>query len=305
MGICALCLKDEILVASHVIPAFAYRWLKETGATGFLRSAANVNLRIQDGRKHNLLCTQCESVLNDYETKFANMIFYPYVNQELSDAGIAKGKIEFFTYADWLLRFIISIHWRLIVTQEAPKHIPNKLLASLNNMRDPWRNFLLKESDYTGTCESHIIFLQNLAAGRGTLPSNINKNINFYLLRSVDGTGISSRDKIGVYSKIGPIAFMTTIRPCHFANAADTHVRMKGKIKTAQKVKNQSITKFIFITRPNEAFLNANYSEKQLNIMEKSYRVNPEKVKKSLTIKAAEADLILKYKMEKSHKLDD
>jgi hypothetical protein len=301
MGICALCLKEERLVASHLIPAFVFRWLKETGATGFLRGGTNVNLRMQDGKKHDLLCIQCEGVLNNYETNFANMIFYPYVNQELSDSGIATGKIGSFIYTDWLLRFVISIHWRLIVTHDAPtdKHIPQKLLTCLNNMRETWRKFLLKESDHTGDCESHIIFLRNLAAGQGTLPPNINDNINFYLLRAVDGTSISSRNKIGVYSKVGPIAFMTTIRPNKFVNAVDTRIRMKGKIKTAQVIKNQLIAKFVFITRPNEAFSKAKYSEKQLQVIENAYKANPEKAKRSMTMRAAEADLILKHKKGK------
>jgi hypothetical protein len=303
MGICALCLREERLVASHIIPAFAYRWLKETGATGFLRAGSNVNLRMQDGKKHNLLCIQCEGVLNNYETNFANTIFYPYVSRELSDAGIATGKIGYFIYTDWLLRFVISIHWRIIVTHNAPtdKHIPKKLLTCLNNMRETWRKFLLKESDHTGDCESHIIFLRNLAAGQGILPPNINDNINFYLLRAVDGTSISSRNKIGVYSKVGPIAFMTTIRPNKFVNAVDTRIGMKGKIKTAQVIKNQLIAKFVFITRPNEAFSKANYSEKQLKIIDDAYRANPEKAKKSMTMRAAEADLILKHKIGKSY----
>jgi len=302
MGICALCLKEERLVASHLIPAFAYRWLKETGATGFLRGATEVNHRVQDGKKYNLLCMQCEAILNNYETNFANIIFYPYVRRELSDAGIATGKIGYFIYTDWLLRFVISIHWRIIVTHNVStdKHIPKKLVTCLNNMREPWRKFLLKESDHTGDCESHIIFLRNLAAGQGTLPSNINDNINFYLLRAVDGTSILSSNKIGVYSKVGPIAFMTTIRPNKFVNAADTRIRMKGKIKTGQIIKNQLIAKFVFITRPNEAFSKANYSEKQLNVIDNAYRANPEKVKKSMTIRAAEADLILKHKKEES-----
>jgi len=301
MGLCALCLKEELLVASHLIPAFVYRWLKETGATGFLRGATKVNLRVQDGEKRNLLCMQCEGIFNNYETNFANMIFYPYVNEELSDAGIGTGKIGYFIYADWLLRFVISIHWRLIVTHNTlpDKHTTPKLLTCLNNMREPWRKFLLKETNHTGDCESHIIFLRNLAAGQGTLPSNINDNINFYLLRAVDGTTISSRNKIGLYSKVGPIAFITTIRPNKFVNAADTRIRMKGKIKTGQIIKNQLIARFVFITRPNEAFSKAKYSEKQLKVIDNSYRANPDKAKKSMTIRAAEADLILKYKKGK------
>jgi hypothetical protein len=298
MDICALCLRRKQLVASHILPAFVFRWLKETGATGFLRDAVNSNLRMQDGKKQNLLCKQCEGVFNNYETNFANSIFYPYVRQELSEAGVATGAIKYFNYNDWLLRFVISIHWRLIVSHDAPinKPIHPKLLTCLNNMKESWRKFLLKESEYTGDCESHLIFLQNLAAGKGTLHPKINDNINFYLLRTADGTRISSKNKIGVYSKIGPIAFITAIRPNKFTNADDSRIRMKGKIKTAQSIKNQHIARFIFITRPNEAFSKVIFSEKQLKVMEDAYRANPEKVGKSMTIKAAEADLILKYK---------
>lgn len=298
MDICALCLRQERLVASHIIPAFVFRWLKETGATGYLRGAVNANLRMQDGKTQHLLCKQCEKVLNNYETNFANIIFYPYVRQELSEAGIATGTIGYFNYHDWLLRFVISIHWRLIVSHDVPadKQIHSKLLTCLNNVKEPWRKFLLKETEHTGDCESHLIFLQNLAAGKGTLPFNINDNINFYLLRAADGTTISSRNKIGVYSKIGPIAFITTIRPNKFNNAADSRIRMKGQIRTAQSIKNQHIARFIFITRPNEAFLRVKYSEQQLKAIEDAYRANPEKVRRSMTIRAAEADLIIKHK---------
>ena len=95
---CRLCQQDKNLRESHIIPAFVYRWIKETSATGFLRFVKNVNLRVQDGVKVKLLCDDCEGILNVFETKFSHEIFYPYVNKELNEEGVAKGNIKSIKY---------------------------------------------------------------------------------------------------------------------------------------------------------------------------------------------------------------
>ena len=94
MSKCALCHNVKELKDSHIIPAFVYRWIKETSATGYLRFSENINRRYQDGRKIKLLCLDCEERFNKYETSFSNNIFYPYANKELNNVGIAQGKIK-------------------------------------------------------------------------------------------------------------------------------------------------------------------------------------------------------------------
>lgn len=62
-GICALCQAESVLLLSHIIPKWSYRWLKGEG--GILQSRANgqIELRSQDGDKHYLLCASCEQYL--------------------------------------------------------------------------------------------------------------------------------------------------------------------------------------------------------------------------------------------------
>ena len=296
---CALCLKEKELLDSHIIPAFAFKWIKNTSATGFLRTAITPNLRQQDGLKSKLLCKRCEGLLNDYETLFTKNIFYPYVETELDDSGIATGRIKYFGYDDWLLRFIISLHWRFLVTKDYSSGSDlAKFGKVLDDIKEYWRQFLLKEKNHTGKCESYIIFFQNLASGEGYFPPNMNDKINYYLLRSTDGGPVISegKNKLGVFSKIGPIAFLTTIKPDKLKNTTDSQVHMRGKVKTAQHLYNPILNRFFFIDRPNEVIPKMNFSKRQWDKIENSYKKNLDRAEKSMTLKAVEADMLLKMK---------
>src|SRR6185437_16000526 len=96
---CRLCGQMAALQESHILPAFVFKWLKETSATGFLRFGQEPNKRVQDGMKRNWLCSPCETRLNLWETQFATNIFHP-VND---DDG---PRVE---YGDCLLKFCASI----------------------------------------------------------------------------------------------------------------------------------------------------------------------------------------------------
>jgi len=294
---CGLCQKEKPLLDSHIIPAFVFKWIKNTSATGYLRFLENINLRAQDGKKTKLLCSDCENILSVVETKFANAIFYPYVDYELDQNGVAKGKIRFFDYDDWLLRFIISIHWRLTVVRDAAsKRIPIGYEKLIKKFEEQWRNLLLDETKDTGLCESHLIFLQNLATAEGCFPPNLHEKVNFYCLRATDGTIIFSDRVLGVFSKIGPIAFYTFIKPHHLKRATDTKVRMKGKMITAQKIGNPNLVEFLLIHRPNEVMDSVSYSENQKQIIENAIKKNPGKASDSLTASALLGDLIIRKK---------
>lgn len=293
MNKCQLCKKNRDLCDSHIIPSFVYKWIKNTSATGYLRFIKNFNLRVQDGRTVKLLCEDCEGIFNIIETHFSKRIFYPYVNEELDENCVAQGNIKYFKYDDWLLKFIISIHWRIIVASEREKETPDKHVHKINEFENIWRNFLLGERKDTGLCESHIIFLQNMAAGRGNFHSIINEKINYYLLRSTDGTIIFSNSNLGVFSKIGPIAFFTFIKPHKIKNSANTRIKMRGKQTTIQSILNPDIVNFLFINRPNEAMDKLIISDKQQTVIDKSILKNPDRSINSLSAVAFESDLIL------------
>ena len=144
------------------------------------------------------------------------------------------------------------------------------------------------------SAKSRIYFLQNLIAGEGFLPPAMNDRVNFYLLRATDGTLVSSHKKLGLFSKLGPIAFFTTLKPNRLTESDDTRIRLNGRIKTAQRILNPVIVDFIFITRPNEAMSRMNFSATQNKKIKEAYFNNLDKVEKSMTLNVLESDLYLK-----------
>jgi hypothetical protein len=292
---CKLCKKEKVLELSHIIPAFVYKWLKNTSATGFFRDYESPNVRRQDGQKIKLLCGECEDLLNIYETEFSKRIFYPYVSEELDQFGVAQSKIPYFDYSDWLLRFIISIQWRVASTDKlSAKDYSNNLFELKSIQVEYWRQFLLKERDNTGVNETYMLFLQNLAGAFGSWPENLSPKINNYVLRSIDSTSASSATKIAMYFKLGPMAFFTTIKPNSMKNVSDIRVKMRGRIKTAQHLDNEDINNFVLITRPNEIAPMYNISDKQQSKINETLLKNPDRVVNSLSIGATEGDRILK-----------
>jgi hypothetical protein len=162
-------------------------------------------------------------------------------------------------------------------------------------MVSTWRDFLLKRRYDTGENQTHLFFLQNLAAGKGSLPTKISDRVNYYLLRTVDFTPTYTESgDLGIYSKIGPIAFFTSLKPPSLKNTPDSRIGMRGKLYTVQRILNTSICNFIFINRPNDALAKMEISEKQQEIMERSYNKDIERSKNSMTIRAFEADIILR-----------
>lgn len=98
ISICYLCKKEAILQESHLIPSFVGKWLKKTSITGYFRQSINPNLRKQDLLKQHLLCKDCEIMISKYEDKFFEDIFFPYVNEELDEWGIAQSKVKEIIY---------------------------------------------------------------------------------------------------------------------------------------------------------------------------------------------------------------
>ena len=295
MPSCALCRKDKRLRDSHITPAFATRWIKETSATGFIRNSIEPDRRVQDSRKLELLCDECEQVFSNDEREFANKVFYPYTQKELSAKGVATATVKEIPYDRWLLRFILSVQWRVLITSD-PQKWGDKFHSTLMEAQEGWRRFLLSESSTSGAGDTHIIFLQNLAAAQGMFPARMADQVNRYLLRSIDATPALSRKAAAVYSKLGPIAFFTSFRPDPLPNSHSTRVRMRGVLTTAQRLRNTDLTEFVFITRPNEALTRIKMSDKQKEKVAETYRKNLDRAAKSMTVHVARSDYELRQR---------
>ena len=140
---CALCGREPRDELSHVIPAFVYRWLKESSPTGFFRAASNPNRRLQDGEKRPLLCRSCEDRFSILERQFADSVFH-----EVHRRG---NHALNFRYDDWLGRFCVATSWRsLVYAIEAHPGVslPMGHDAAAHTALARWRAFLLRESPH-------------------------------------------------------------------------------------------------------------------------------------------------------------
>ena len=271
---CALCDEKKELKQSHIIPSFVGKWLKKTSPTGYLRQIIKPNKRVQDITKEYLLCNECEQLFSSFEDLFAKKVFYPYVNEELDEWSVAKGNIKEIQYDEWLLKFIASLQWRALVKTEWKKinidsRVKEKFYKKTSELEKNLKDYLLDNRKDTGVTRHYVIFLQNLAAGKGTLPENISSKVNTYLCRSVDSTIAHSNSGLFLYTKTGPIAVVSAILPESLSNMNDAHIHLRGKLKTAQGLSNSNVNRFIFIDRPNSSMKLYKVSEEQQKKIDK------------------------------------
>jgi hypothetical protein len=202
MPACALCKNEASLRASHIIPKFVFRLLRETSATGFMRSGLNPKKRAQDGLKVALLCDDCEQLFSRWERDFANEVFTPMVREKVAEV----------TYSDWLLKFCVSISWRVLTHvsgQNLLSHLGQQQKRQSARALDRWSQFLLGKVSHPDRFEQRLVILSTL---RTAPPGRLwQPNSNRYILRSVDVDIASNESSAFTFSKIGPIALFGMI----------------------------------------------------------------------------------------------
>jgi len=289
-----------------MLPKFVIKWIKDTSATGYFRMATNPNRRQQDGKKMEFLCNNCEQRFSVFEKYFAEHVFRPYVENELNEWGVATNTITSFDYNESLLAFILSVNWRILAyhIEKGLSDLPAATQKKLTKQENSIRKYLLQECDISGSNSSYLIFLQNLASGSGSLPPRMDPDINFYLLRSVDGTLVTSPNgKTGfAYSKLGPFALITSLIPDSIPKMSPLRVRKKGHISTSQQLTNTDITEFLFIDRPKEVSENLTYSDKQQKQISRAIERNPDRANESMSAKMLISRQLMKDTIEENQR---
>lgn len=192
IGVCALCGEERELMKSHIIPAFAYRWLKKSSGNGHIRSTQNPNKRIQDGFKKRLLCNECENRFSRAETEFANKIFHPYTTA-------SGGRLWYF---EWMMYFCTSVSWRILIFYRDNGHLDDwdsDSIEKLNEAEVAWRQVLLGQAPHAGLHEQHLLPVDKIESATMTLPPNINR----YLMRAIDMDLCTGNDAIFTFCKFG------------------------------------------------------------------------------------------------------
>jgi hypothetical protein len=281
-GICRLCNHDRELNESHIIPSFVYRWLKETSGTGFIRFGHHPNKRMQDGFKPYWLCDDCEDLFNTWETKFANAVFHP----------LNKGEAMQFRYGPWLLKFAVSVSWRVLkyfIETRDIEHFSTDLQVKADNALSKWEDFLFDRCPHPAQYEQHMIIYDRLKSfNYPNMPSNINR----YILCTVDIDAISAGDKNGyVYSKMGRIVLIGFIdMPSYQWKGTKLHVN-NGVLGSRHYSLPDKFGEYFVNKARRLAEINDSISPNQKRNIDKSYRKDLDKATNSESFKALDYDV--------------
>ena len=214
-SLCKLCKKDDDLRVSHVLPRFLGKYLKDTSATGFL-TAVDVSgkpSRSQDLYKRRLLCDQCESVLNEAETFFADKVFYPFMKDELKSIPID----------DRLGRFAVSVSLRALWIMQLVKHpLVERWKDQLDGLETEWRNYLLTTPDFVKGNHSHHILLCNEAILAVRLKNS--PNLIHSVLRTSAYYLFEKFEKAYVFANLAGVQIISMIYPHELPVSRGTEV---------------------------------------------------------------------------------
>ncbi len=282
IGTCRLCRKSKILRKSHIIPNFVFKWLKDTSATGFFRPGINPNKRSQDGVKQYLLCEDCEQLFGRWEKKFKDSIFLP----------LSLGKSNSFLYRSWLLKFAVSISWRVLdfnyeqgLSRFSTMHL-NKAKEAL----EVWREFLLDKRPHPDKYQQHILPMDLIENHNDP---NMPANINSYILRSVDMDVVWFEKRAFVYTKmcrIIIIGFIDETRPNHWKETK-IHVH-KGIVGETLQYKIPGDFIGYLKDRANKVRSSLEgISEKQWDRIDQAYSKDMDRAMDSETFKATDQDV--------------
>jgi hypothetical protein len=270
VGRCRLCHVDGELQQSHILPAFLFRWVRETSANGYLRFGATPNLRVQDGLKRHWLCAGCEGVFSRSETAFAEKLFYPYVNGNYT-----------ILYEEWLLRFCVSVSWRVLTfykeeTQFAKNHGP-EALQRIAEAESTWRMFLLDKREHPGRFHQYILPFE--AIGSISNPSmDLSSNLNRYLMRTIDTDLCRSQTSNFVYCKLPRFAILGVIHEERQNQWQGTKVRLKrGLIEPQRYTLPAVFFEYLNGKSRREVELLRSISPRQHERIEQSFRDNAER----------------------------
>jgi hypothetical protein len=240
-SICALCRNEAPLRQSHIVPSFFGTYLKETSATGYLRGALAPNLRKQDLLKEELLCDSCEGRFSTWEKIFKEEAFEIVQNDSFRELE----------YGPWLLPFIVSLSWRVLVTQrqgfiEAHPQFSTTVERTLEN----WRLFLL--GGRAQPRSEHHLFV--FAGFPESMPAGLHEKILHYVLRSVDATVVSSGRRFFVFTKPLRSFVISPILPGSPSGLTNTRVHAGGgRLISPQRIAMKGFGEFLD-SRAKECF---------------------------------------------------
>jgi hypothetical protein len=183
------------------------------------------NTRIQDYHE-KMLCEECEQIFSDWEGKFASHVFYPHV----------RNRPNRFEYEEWLYRFVLSVSWRLLVSDMAAWHeFERSKINIIEERLEIWRQVLIDEKPLSEDPSSHHIFFVDeldLVTSNPEAPHNY----EIYMQRNLDGTSVFGDNDIHAYFKFPKMLFFSTISPSNPDGFTGTEIEEEGVIEPPQEL---------------------------------------------------------------------
>ena len=119
-------------------------------------------------------------------------------------------------YGDWLLKFCVSVSWRVILEfreKDSLSDYTDEQLIRIDAASRAWADFLLGRISHPGMFEQHFLLMDAIEeAPSDMLPANINR----YILCFVDSDVVRGSGTLFTYAKLGKfliLGFMQLARP--------------------------------------------------------------------------------------------
>ena len=265
---CRLCGKKTKLEQSHIIPKFIYRYIKQTSLTGGIRSGETPNMRQEDGLIIPFLCNSCEDLFCKYETYFSSKIFFPMLNNKITEVSVCED----------LVGFAVSLLWRCLKHRLEAKfkieELTEKELESLRVFTNCCENYF-KTNDISNLSKYsiHIIPLTENMENSGKIPmlSSINQR----------GTDTSFRafckeqegfDYLIFYVKIPFFLFVVEVIPNSKYVWSCSDILHENIVLNQETVEiNELVTEIIRTTYENKIIAGKKISDKQMNLIVDKY----------------------------------
>lgn len=267
-SLCRLCNAQATLQHSHILPAFVFRWMRESSGGGYLRLGMTPNRRVQDGLKQHWLCMDCEELFSRAETDFAKKVFYPYTN----------GSSSRITYGEWLLRFCVSVSWRVLQFYKEKISLNNfgaDEISRITEAEAAWKAFLLAQRQHPGSFRQHLLPLDAIQSI--TFRQDLSPNLNRYLMRTTDMDLCEGKTASFVYSKLGRFVILGFIRQDRPNQWQGSRVQLRtGLIEPRKYTINGGFWDYLNVRARFVADLQSSISPRQIQKSDEARRANLE-----------------------------
>ncbi|MCY3729467.1 MAG: hypothetical protein OXF97_10800 [Nitrospira sp.] len=293
-GECKLCGCFGELEAGHIIPAFVFRYIRETGLIqgGGLRFAEQPNKVVQDGDKRHWFCRACEGKFSKDEQKFYEKIFKP----------TNEGHQPQLDYGPELLRFCVSLSWRTLLRYQEIEHDETEL-RPISQLDEKDQELITKAEmewkDYlNGNGRSSEKFVQHIAImGKiDSLPLNMSVGINKYIQRAPHQDILSGKTGVVIYTKIPGIFIFGIIRDEETWLWNRTQVLSSGGTLPGNEAVRLPDWFYAYLNEQAEQYqgmsklLSERQRERTDQKVHKEVESDPERLRKSPMFEAIEAD---------------